>query len=306
MVVMGFISMNLMTDITFLERNGICFSAPDTWMPCSMASCIVNMSLLLVSALSLIMLNARYNFMPHSSHLSAALFLLLVSASPVIIGRLNSSSILVLINIFALALLFSAGQLKSYAPAIFLIASTLSIGSMVQYAFIFFIPIYAFANVILNGFHWKDLGALILGTLAPYWIILGTGLVSPSDLQLPQMQFIQIPQSEQTEFFIFLITILITVLWSIIALLSNSIGIISAGTATRKYFNTLTVPLIASMILMAIDYSNISVYAATFFLFAAIQAGYIKALSRNGKTWAIFSVALIIYISLFIIFLIYD
>lgn len=281
---------------------GICFPSPSQWHIAPAVGRGINTLLILGMAAWLIILNHRRNFMPTPSLAYASAFLMICSANVQSNLYLTTSTLLGAANLYCISMLMSQRGQRNSSTAIFLIMSLLSWGSMCQYAFLFFIPIYACCAVMIKIFRWKEWCAMLAGVLSPYIIMMGFGIVDPSCMHIPAINNIWMSNAPMAADVIYVVIAAVTALWALLLGLRNALSLISANTATRAFNNIITLPGIAVLILMIIDFGNIHAYFTTLALLASCQIGYLYALSRQRKPSPLpLAILFVIYIALFFI-----
>lgn len=264
------------------QQSGICLPPPQAWGIPPLLSLVANITLTLLSALWLLVLNRRYNFIPTTSLLCASAMLLMCGANPSLSGALNSSTLLLAANMAALSLLFGQyGHWNVNPAAIFVAGSLFSLGSMVHYSFLFFIVVYACSAALLKTFHLRELMSLLLGVTAPYWLALGTGIIPLSSLHMPVPGTMWQATLPAPEMLWIIISAVLTAFWGLMAALRNSFSLYSSSTATRAFSHALTLPAATCLILMVVDWDNFPVYYMPLCLFTAIQAGYLGAFGKR-------------------------
>ncbi len=100
---------------------------------------------------------------------------------PWVAGTPGLSTILLAANTAILSIAFTCFKQRNATRELFAIATILSLGTMVQYAFIFMIPAYIAIAASLKCLRFKETIAFILGLVAPYWVGVGLGIIPLSD-----------------------------------------------------------------------------------------------------------------------------
>ncbi|OSJ37048.1 hypothetical protein BST63_00155, partial [Bradyrhizobium canariense] len=92
---------------------------------------------------------------------------------------------MLIVNLVCLDVMMRAYNSENATTTMFAVATYLSLGSMVQYAFLPLMIIYPLMAIIDKIFRIKEVVAYIMGLIDPYWVVLGLGLVSFSDFRMP-------------------------------------------------------------------------------------------------------------------------
>lgn len=281
---------------------GICFGSPSQWHLNPILGKLGNALLTLGVGIGLVTLNRRCNFMPTPTLAYATVFMLICGANVQGNSYLSTSTLLGSANLCAMASLMTGRGKKNASSVIFLIMTLFSWGSMCQYAFIFFIPVYACAAAAMKMFGWKELCAMVFGITAPYIIVLGFGLVDLESFRIPEINNIWMRGASNPGGTMFMIISALTALWAMLIGLRNGVLLFNANTATRSYNHVVTFAGIAVLVLMIVDFGNLHAYFMTLALVASCQIGYLYAFARKRRDWSLpVGIVMAIYITIFII-----
>ena len=280
---------------------GICLPPPSAWPLIPWVSWLLNAACILLTGLAMVDLNRRYNFIPAPTLIYLSAFLVIAGANPWTSGHLNASSLLAAANAIAISLLVRRYGRPGAPTEMFIIASLFSLGTMFHFAFIFFIVVYAFSAMILKLFGWKECAAMVMGVIAPYWILLGTGLVAPESLRIPRVGSLWAAAPPSPDRVFALVLAGITALWTLILALRNAATIYSAGTAPRSFNHALMLPTLTSVILLFVDYENFMVYYVSLSLFAALATGYLVLRNSSRIPRQAYWTIMVAYLIMFVI-----
>lgn len=268
--------------------TGICLPPPRLWNIPGGVSLILNIALTLLSALWLAAINRLYNFISSTSVIYVSVFLFMAGANPHLSCELNASTLLLAANVASLWLLFGEyGRSRINPASIFIIGTLFSLGSMVHYSFLFFIVIYACSALLLKTFGLRELIALLAGVLAPYWIVLGTGIIPISQLHIPLPGGVWEATVPKPEMVWLIISSALTAFVGIIIGLRNTVTLYNASTAIRAFYYALTLPAFTCVVLLVVDWENFLVYYLPLSLFAGIEYGYLSAYGHSRNTGAV-------------------
>lgn len=280
---------------------GLCLPSPNTWLPGSLLSWGINLLLLLGLSFGLSFANKTHGFITGSGTLLAAFFALMTASNPWMDHGLNSSLILAAANLWCLSTAFSNFKNGNATQGVFLIATVLSAGSMIEYAFAFMVPVFIAICVLLKCLRFKEFLAMLMGLVAPYWVALGFGLVAPEDFHLPELSNLFEANGPGVGTLIVLINAAMTAFLGFILALNNMVKLY-AGNSRRRLINLAFNLLgICCVILAVIDFNNITTYLATVYMVAAVQVANLFALHhiRKSHIWILLLMAL--YVALFLL-----
>lgn len=253
--------------------SGICFPVPSEWPLPRPESIAINWLLYVATALSLFFVNRRFNFVPGTAHVLPMAFLMLCASSPWLMGGITAATLIAMVNVVALLLLFGATGSRNAAAPMFLVASFLSFGAMVQYAFLLLVPVYLLVCATLKILHWRSLAAFVMGLVAPFWIVIGLGIVSPWQLRWPELtNFFTVLDGTFDVLLLplapALIALLFIILWA-----NNNVRLHAANSRNRAFNRAIVMLGVGAILLMFADYSNLPAYISTLALAAAVQTG---------------------------------
>lgn len=263
---------------------GICLPPPQTWQMPPWLSLAINLALVFFSAFLLAITNRSFNFIPSTSVIFASTMVLMACACPRLMVCLNSSTLLLAANAVALRMTFGQYNAVRRNPGnMFVVATIFSLGSMVHYSFLFFIVIYACSAALLKAFRLREFLALLLGVIAPYWIVLGLGLVPVDDVRFPVIGGFWNQPAPGHEMLWLIVATSLTAFVGLMCGLKNAFSLYSAPTAIRAYNFAMTLPAMACIILPMVDWENFTVYYMPICLFAGLEYGYLNAFTRRPK-----------------------
>lgn len=280
---------------------GICMASPNLWGLSPFWGWFLNLFLLIVAAGTISWLNKEYRVVSGSDTVVTGMFLLMAASNVWVSGVLSSTLFIAIINMACLGVLFSCYRRYNATRDMFLIGTFVAIGSMYNYALVPMIPVYLIGSAILKCFNFKVLIANLMGLAAPYWVCLGFGWISISDIKMPDIEaFSSIPVPGH-EMMAALLNMGITALATVILGLSNSARLY-AGDTRRRLFNMVINVLVVVCLLCAIfDFDNILAYAGTIYVVGAFQLANMFELGRmrHGQFWILGIAA--VYIASFVI-----
>lgn len=293
------------TQHPFSGSAGLCFPSVNIWGIPPLPSWLINLALSFGCAFGLTLLNKRYNFVPGSDTLLPAAFLIFTSSIPWMSDILTSSVILAAANLICLGILLSCFRSPNATRQIFIIATILSFGSMIQYAFIFMIPVYIISAVLLKCMRFREAMAMLMGLLAPYWMCIGLGIVSPDSLSPPNFTFLFDNITSKGGLFLSFVSIASVLLISLM-LASQNLVQLYAGNSQRR-LNTMCINILGfvCVICMLVDYNNITAYIFSAYITAAVSLSDFFALRHipRPRLWLL---GLLLYLTvLFVLIMIY-
>ncbi len=298
-VAMSAIAYSIGTTLPAAGLNGICLPSPDQWGLGATESWLINLALLLGCTATLYFLNKVYSVVPGSSTILPPIFLLMSASIPWVGGMLTSSLILAPVAIIALAILFSAFGSKNATQELFIVATFLSFGSMIQYAFVFMlVPVVLIAG-LLKELRVKEILAMLLGIISPYWIVLGLGLISPEQLSIPSLTNLFAGGIPRETLFAGCLNLASTAVITLIMALYNGIKLYAGNTRRRLFNFAICIMGLFALCGMVVDFNNFTAYIVTFYMAAAFQYADLFALWNIRRAWVWSLILCSVYVAFF-------
>lgn len=266
---------------------GICLPSPNAWGLDAVWGWVANTLALAASVFVLHMMNREFRFVQGSDTVMAGMFAIMVSANVWTSGSLSASGLFALANLVCLTVLFGCYDKRNSSQELCVTATILSLGSMIQYAFIFMLPVYLLAAAVLKCLRFKSFVAYVLGMAGPYWIAVGTGIVSIEDFTMPTMANLFNGFASKPTLLVGCINIGFTLLLSLVFALGNMVRLYAGNTRRRLYNLVINIVGLACVLCMIFDADNMVVYMCTFYMIAAVQIGNFFALRsiHHASRW---------------------
>lgn len=281
--------------------KGICLPSPDLWSMTPVMSWSINLGLIFLSAIALSLINKKFSFVRGTDHYLTPFFIVLICSNPVITSRMTSAMLLLPVTLISMVYLFNSYKSENATHMIFSIATFLSIGTMVQYAFIALIIAVFLSAWAMKCLRFKEICAFALGLFAPYWIALGTGIVDIGDFHLPNLSLIYVSHSDMGATLVTVAGCALLLIIGIMLWLSNFVKLYAGNSRIRSENDVITIFGLTAVICMAADYTNMFAYMGVFYLWVAVQIANLFALHQLPHARWIYTVVLTIPITLTIL-----
>lgn len=280
-------------------QMGLCLDSPDLWQISPILSWILNICVIALIPLILYIINKRYNFIRTTEPTFPAVFLVMATSCPWFTQGLNTSTLLCLVNVACLGIIFSTYDQKNAISQMFIIGLVLGLGSMMQYAFLIMVAVYFLCALFMKVLRFKEMLAFLTGIVCPYWMALGLGLIHLSDFHMPSMISFFSTNNDHPDILFLLLGIGLAVFSGFIITLMNFMKLY-AGNSKVSAMNLCVMTLgLALVILIFVDYENITAYVISLYLVTAVQISNICALWDISQQWLVSVVPSILYIALF-------
>lgn len=278
---------------------GICLPSPSQWNLPPLISWLLNLALLLGTTAGIYLFNKQFSVVPGPSAILAPIFLLMTVSIPWIGGTLTGSAIITPVALSMLSIFCSAYGSRNASQEVFLVATLLSFGSMIQYAFVFMIVPAIVIAALFKCLRIREILAMLLGLMAPYWIVLGLGLVSPDSLRLPALSYIFDSVASKESLFICMLNLGFSAVIAMILALYNGIKLYAGNTRRRLFNLAICFTGLFALAGMIVDFNNFSAYVVTFYLTAAFQLADMFALWNIRRQWIWALIICCVYVGFF-------
>lgn len=286
-------------DVTpIIGNRGLAFLSANEWLDPGATSLWINLALNIGIVILSTTLNKTFNIMRSLTALWGSLFIVMQCALPMFIGQFYGGTLLCLIMIGIIALMFSVYGYTDRRRRIFMIFFLLSAASFIQYAFMFYIPVLLIGLVQMRALNPRSFVAAFIGIVTPPWILIGSGIISISDLRWPE--FIStLTVLDRPEMIHTFSTIGVTVLTGIVFLCGNFMKLLSYNARFRAYNGFLTLLMSATILLIFIDYSNLSIYVPLLNFTAAYQIAHFFSNRRSRGSYIPIALIVMLYLLLY-------
>lgn len=270
--------------------RGTVFPSPNRWLPVGALSLVVSLVLMGLTGASFIALNKVFNFMRAPSALTSSLYIVMLSSLPMTAGQFYGGTLMCIVLLGVTALMFSCYGDTSANRRVFLIFFILSLASLVQYAFMFYIPVAILGLAQMRILNLRSILALLTGIICPVWILYGFGVIDFGDIRWPQFTS-TLSQLSLPGMITVFAAVGITVILGFAATCANLMKILSYNAKFRAYNGFLTLLLMFTILFVIVDYSNLSVYFPILCLAGAYQmAHYFSVRRPRGAVWFLLAV----------------
>lgn len=208
----------------------------------------------------MVFINNTFNLLRSTSMIYLGIFCMLEAASPLISTRACSGMLVAIIVLVSMALFYSVYQRPRFCTKrIFLAFFLLSFGSMAQYAFVAYLPVFVAGCAQMRCFSFRTLLAAAVGIAVPWWMMWGLGFIDSSNISLPAYSSV-FSQLNINGIAQLAAVIAVTVITGFTLTLVNMVKIYSYNARSRAFTGLLVTVTIATLLLAMIDFANITAY----------------------------------------------
>ncbi|MDE6394205.1 MAG: hypothetical protein K2K77_02585 [Duncaniella sp.] len=263
-------------------------------------SCGVNLFFILATAVSMIAINRRFTLLRTMSVFFAAYFTYITCATPAVADIFGPSSLLAWVMMWCMGILFTLYHRRRSDRRIFLIFCLLSAGTMYDWRFAFYIPLFFVGMVQMRIFRFKKIVAAIVGLLTPPWIVFGLDLLPVSHYSLPNIYFT--PPSillETPDAWPFLCTVLFTMVVGFVCGSTALFRILGYNARARAYNGFLAMLGIYTGVLAIINFTDITTYVTLLNACVAMQVGHFFRATASRRGYIIILLLIAAYAGLY-------
>ncbi len=273
------------------------FPSPDDWLARGTTSFAVNVAANIVIAFMLLVINRTFRLMQSITWLFVGLFFFMQLAQPGVLTQFYSGSFLALTVLPLTALLFSTYTNPWLTRSTYLIFFLLALASLFLYNILFFLPVFILGMVQMKTADMRNILAVAMGCVTPLWILLGTGVLSVDSLRLPAAAVpdLATTATDHSTYILTLASTAFTGALGLILTFANFMKVVSYNSARRAFNGFITLLFVVTLILIAADHDNFTVYIPLLNALAAYQTGHFFATRRYRLSYIPYLIILLIY-----------
>lgn len=281
---------------------GICFSFSTLILP-SPVEYGINAFLIIVAIILAFLFNKKHSFVKSTEAILPTAMIVLLASNPVNTSYLGTPIIMLIVNLLCLDMMMKVYNSQNATTTMFAVGTYLSLGSMVQYAFLPLMLVYPIMAIIDKILRLKEVVAYLMGIIAPYWVALGLGLLSFSDLRIPH--FLEtLPVADGNYLLMIFISLGTLALVELMMSLNNAMLIYAGNMKVRRFNNMINLLGYSCALFMLADFDNFGAYASTFCFAGSVQISNFFAMRRIPQSPIWFWGLLSLFIAFFFFMLI--
>lgn len=280
---------------------GLCLPSPNQWEIARWAGWLIDTALIFLSAFVMAAANKKYNFIPEADPIMSTGLLLLLACNCISTATLSTSTMLLFINVLSLFVLMSTYEQRNATQEFFILGTLPAIGAMFQYAFIMMVPVYIGGGLLMKSFRFRELVAYIFGLLAPYWIAIGLGIVSPLAFRLPDSLIVFSREAVEGDIFLTLIAAGIMGVTGAVFSLYNGVRLFSRNSRLRCMHMTFNLMGYATIVAIIFDFNNFIAYFGTLALWMAIELATLLHLYNARRPQTALLAVLAVFVPLYVL-----
>lgn len=239
----------------------------------------------LLTALMLLLTNRRFNMLRADTALPAALFMTMLTALPPLGHTFGTDNVLAFTMTGAAYLLFTTFGDPAPRRRVFLIFTVITALAMTRIVYLYYLPVLLLGCAQMRIFSFKTLLAALLGIITPPWIVLGSGLVSIDDIEMPGLAVPMLDIDDPATITMLAVTAF-TVIAGVAFTSANLIKVYSYNSLTRALNGFYSVMFLSTALLTIIDFNNLSIYLPLLMAMTSYQASHFFSIrSAMPRSW---------------------
>lgn len=280
-------------------QKGLALPSADLWLPTVDLDFAAGLAGSGVTVLILLLLNKIFNVFRSMSYLGVALFAAMQLATPDLFTQFYTGTVLAIVVPLCLMALFSCFRQPLAMRHVFVIFLLLSFFTATQYCFAFYIPVFLIGLGQMQIFSLRSVLAALMGTVTPWWLLLGFGIISPADITFPRVESV-FTLIGQDDTMLLVLTLGVTVFAMLLCFVLNILKTIAYNARARAINGSFTLLALVTVVTAAVDYRNIISYIPLLNFSAAMEITHYFATHRGEKTFIPVIVLLAVYAAIFI------
>lgn len=226
----------------------------------------------LATAVAMIIINRQFNLLRTTSLFFAGFFMVACGSTP---GIFTSyvPALLALVVVTAMWIMFTLYNRRRSDRRIFLVFTLLSAGALIDWSFLFYIPVFFAGIGQMRIFRFKKILAAIIGIITPWWIALGLGLMPVP--HIPHIYFTPPTQLADTPGgWPFIAAVALTLLTGFFTGSINLLRILGFNSRARAVNGLVTITGITTGLLAIVNFTHLATYVVILNACVALQVGH--------------------------------
>jgi len=260
---------------------------------------VLNYAVLIATAIGMIAINRSFTLLRTLSVFFGAYFLFITAATPGVAAFAGTSSLLAMVMILCMWILFTIYNERVSDRRVFLIFCLLGAGTLYDWKFLFFVPLFVTGLVQMRILRFKKIIAALIGLITPAWIAFGLGVMPiptlPHIFFTPPSLLLTAPGGWP-----FLCTVLLTMVTGFLFGSTALLRILGFNARARAYNGFLAMLGIYTGVLALINFTALPDYVTLLNACVAFQIGHFFRATASRRGYIIILMLLAAYAALYI------
>ncbi len=259
----------------------------------------ISLLLTVATGAGMIMINRQFNLLRTTSLFFAGLFMVMCGATPGVFTGGLTPALLAATVTCSIWIMFTLYNERRSDRRIFLAFTLLSAGAILDWAFLFYIPVFIAGIGQMRIFRFKKILAAIIGIITPWWIALGLGLVPVP--RIPHIFFTPPAMLAETPGgWPFLSAVALTLAIGFFTGSINLLRILGFNARSRAINGLLSITGIATGVFAIVNFTHIATYVILLNVTVAFQVGHFFRATVNRRGYIFVLALLVAYTGLYI------
>ncbi len=278
--------------------KGLVLPSANMWVPEAAADFWVGLCGSALTVVIMLLLNKVFNVLRSMSSLYIGLFALMQLATPDLFTQFYTGTLLAIVVPACIFLLLSCYRDTSATRHVFLLFALLSAFGATQYCFLIYMPAFIIGCAQMRIFNMRSLLAIFMGIATPWILLLGFGIVSPEDFDMPSfVSIFSVISGDDT--LLLLIAVGFSTVTMLLFYVLNLMKTIAYNARARAINGVFVVTALTTVIAMAADYNNMISYVPMLNFCASMEATHYLSTHRADKSVFAIIILIAVYAALF-------
>lgn len=242
------------------------------WLANSPLAPYLGLACTAVVATLLITVNSTFNLLRNITRLQATAFIIMQMAAPAVVVHLCAPMASAAVVLCCMYLLFSIYGDRDATSTVFLIFFILSLCASWDVLFVALMPVFMLGCAQMRILSLRSISAMLIGTVTPWIILTGFGIVDISSIKWPQLQ--ETTQSEKFNLPL-VAAVSLSAFVTVAAWLQNLMKYLTYNAHSRAMLSMVTVLSLTVIILGLCNLSNLYASLPLLNVCAALQLGHL-------------------------------
>jgi len=279
--------------------KGVAFPSANEWFSPGLPDFFAAIASYGIAIFMMISICKIYNVLRSMTWLHVALFGLMQAATPDLAVQFFTGDMLLIVVQVCVLLMLGTYREPRASGHVFLIFFLLSLFTTTQYSYAAYMLVFLMACAQMQVFTGRTLVAALIGIVTPWWILLGFGIISLSDIHLPVISSI-FSEIDVNDTFLLLIAVGLTAFLIVLSFVLNVFRTIAYNARARAVNGVFTVLSLVTLVACCVDFRNLISYIPLLNFCAALQVSHYFATHRAEKSCIAILLTMAAYIAIYI------
>lgn len=269
------------------------------WTGSPVSSLFASLTCTIAMGVLMLYISRVFNVMRSMTTLGVGLFFIMQSSLPSVMDRFYGGDLAGVMLLMCVVLLFGTFGEAASQRSVYLIFFLLTLATFTDLSFAVYLPVFLLGTIQMRIFSLRSFLAAGMGVLTPPWILIGFGIIHPSELHFPGFnmawEMFKNPAVVQA-----LVVSGFTLLTGLGFLVPNLLKIIRYNSKIRAYNGFLTLLMIATGVFILLNFNNFPFYIPILNCLTAYQIAHFFTYERTLRSYIPILLICASYLSFFV------